>query len=159
MANVIAKARGYFGGVLREAGERFSISDDIMKDDKRRPSWVKLAAFGGNGDHDGNGTTGGSVAPAAGGSDVGAGDAAGGSAADTAADVDDGKGKAGKVGKAGKAGRAGKAKVETVDAPTAEPFADAPEPVRVENEIDSALGRVQPDWIAPGSTGETGDDI
>jgi hypothetical protein len=29
------------------------------------------------------------------------------------------------------------------------PFADAPEPVRVQNEINNALGTAEPDWVAP----------
>ena len=41
-----------------------------------------------------------------------------------------------------------KARAETVTAPTAAPFADAPEPVRVSNEINTATGGTQPDWIA-----------
>ena len=36
------------------------------------------------------------------------------------------------------------------DAPTAEPFADAPAPVRVSNEINDATGATQPDWVAGG---------
>lgn len=48
-----------------------------------------------------------------------------------------------------RAGR--KAKVETVTAPTATPFADAPEPVRVENAINAITGGTQPDWIAQGA--------
>ena len=31
-----------------------------------------------------------------------------------------------------------------------EPFADAPEPVRVSNEINDATGATQPDWVAGG---------
>jgi hypothetical protein len=48
-----------------------------------------------------------------------------------------------------KAGK-GKAKPETVKAPTAKPFEDAPAPVRAKSEINDALGTTQPDWIAPG---------
>lgn len=44
-----------------------------------------------------------------------------------------------------------KPKAETVTAPTAAPFADAPEPVRVVNEVNAATGETQPDWIAPGA--------
>lgn len=44
----------------------------------------------------------------------------------------------------------GRPKAETVQAPTAVPFADAPEPVRVKSEINDALGSTQPDWIEPG---------
>lgn len=47
----------------------------------------------------------------------------------------------------GKGGR--KVKAETVDAPEAEPFGDAPEPVRVENEVNAVTGGTQPDWVAP----------
>lgn len=43
-----------------------------------------------------------------------------------------------------------KAKPETVAAPVAAPFIDAPQPVRVENEINAATGATQPDWVAPG---------
>ena len=41
-------------------------------------------------------------------------------------------------------------KAETVDVPSAEPFADAPEPVAVAkgNGVKEALG-AEPDWIAP----------
>lgn len=49
-------------------------------------------------------------------------------------------------------GRAkGKGKGETVEAPTAEPFADAPEPGEAKpkgNGVKEALG-TDPDWIAP----------
>lgn len=40
---VVAKERGYFGGVIREQGERFMIDDEIMNDKTRRPSWVRSA--------------------------------------------------------------------------------------------------------------------
>ena len=42
----------------------------------------------------------------------------------------------------------GRKKAETVTAPTAEPFADAPEPVRVKNEVNDLTGGTQPDWVA-----------
>lgn len=113
MADVIANERGYYGSILREPGERFSIPDDVMKDEKRRPKWVRLAAFGGKGDHDGDGVTGG------------------------ATKVEEGKPKRGR-----------KAKAETVEAATAEPFADAPEPVSLA-EAQKAMGGVEPDWINP----------
>ncbi len=61
MADVIANERGYFGGQVREAGDRFPVPDEIMMDEKKRPKWVRLAAFGGKGDHDGNGATGGAA--------------------------------------------------------------------------------------------------
>jgi len=37
----------------------------------------------------------------------------------------------------------------TIAALNTEPFADAPAPVRVENEVNDALGTTQPDWVAP----------
>lgn len=42
-------------------------------------------------------------------------------------------------------------KPKTVTAPVAAPFADppAPEPIRVQNEVNEALGTTQPDWVAP----------
>ncbi|QND53463.1 hypothetical protein HB779_17390 [Phyllobacterium sp. 628] len=49
--------------------------------------------------------------------------------------------------KPGKAAKPGKA--TTVAAPVAEPFGDAPEPIRVTNEINAATGGTEPDWIAP----------
>ena len=105
MAKVIATQRGYYGGVLREAGDTFGVADDVMEDAKRRPSWVKLA-------------TSAMASPAA----------------SEPAPV--------------KAPR--KPKADTVMAPTAEPFADAPAPVHVANEINAATGATQPDWLAPG---------
>jgi len=47
-------------------------------------------------------------------------------------------------------GRKGKGKGETVEAPTAEPFADAPEPTDAPkgNGVKEALG-TEPDWVAP----------
>ena len=130
MADVIANERGFFGGELREAGARFSVPDEVWDDEKTRPKWVRLAAFNGKGNHDGDGRTGGSKP------------------ADD--DGDDGK----------KKGKGKKGKAETVDAPTAEPFADAPAPVRVKNEINDATGGTEPDWIAPagGDTPVPADD-
>ncbi|WP_292131535.1 hypothetical protein, partial [Mesorhizobium sp.] len=58
-------------------------------------------------------------------------------------DADDAKPAKGK----GKGGR--KSKPETVEAPEAKPFEDAPAPVRVKNEINDATGGTQPDWLPP----------
>lgn len=45
--------------------------------------------------------------------------------------------------------RRGRPRAETVDAPTAEPFTDAPEPGEARgNGIKDALG-IEPDWVAP----------
>ena len=112
---VRANTKGYVEGKLRNDGERFMWPAGVPIG-----SWVDPVAFGGKGDHDGDGLTGGSK-PA----DYDGDDAA-------------------KKGKDKK----GKGKAETVDAPTAEPFADAPAPVRVKNEINDATGGTEPDWIA-----------
>lgn len=94
MSKVRANQRGYFGGMVREAGDIFDVPDGA------KASW-----WGPVGDDD-------APAPAA---------------------------------PAAKR----KPKADTVAAPTAEPFGDAPAPVRVENEINAALSGTQPDWIAP----------
>lgn len=124
---VRASTAGYVGGELRPAGARFMWPAGVPLG-----SWVKPVAFGGKGDHDGDGLTGG------------------------AAPADDDGDDAAKKGK----GKKGKGKAETVDAPTAEPFADAPAPVRVKNEINDATGGTEPDWIAPqgGDTPVPADD-
>lgn len=44
MADVVAKERGYFGGAIREAGERFSVPDEIWGDEARRPRWADAVA-------------------------------------------------------------------------------------------------------------------
>ncbi|RJT42005.1 hypothetical protein D3227_04825 [Mesorhizobium waimense] len=41
MAKVIAKMRGYFGGIIRETGDVFGVPDDLWADEKRRPKWCK----------------------------------------------------------------------------------------------------------------------
>ena len=51
---VRATEKGYFGSMIREPGDEFVISDEIMEDERRRPSWVepvkvKVAA---DADHD-----------------------------------------------------------------------------------------------------------
>lgn len=119
---VRAVAVGYVGGELRQSGERFMWPAGVPLG-----SWVKPVAFGGKGDHDGDGLTGGSPP----------GD-------------DEGKPK----------GKGKKGKAETVEAPTAEPFGDAPAPIRVKNEINDATGGTEPDWIAPqgGDTPVPADD-
>ncbi len=59
MAEVIAVSHGYFGGQVREPGDKFDVPDELWADKKRRPSWAKAAKFGGKGDHDGDGVVGG----------------------------------------------------------------------------------------------------
>ncbi len=117
---------GYVGGEIRPVGTRFMWPAGVPIG-----SWVKPVAFGGKGDHDGDGLTGGSKP----------------------AETVDGDGKPVK-------GKGRKGKAETVDGPAAEPFADAPAPVRVKNEINEATGGTEPDWIAPagGDTPVPADD-
>lgn len=58
MTEVIATQKGFFGQ-LREVGDKFDIPDELWADEKRRPRWCAPAAFGGKGDHDGDGKPGG----------------------------------------------------------------------------------------------------
>ena len=39
--HVTAVRKGYFGGKIRDPGERLEIDDEIMADEARRPSWVE----------------------------------------------------------------------------------------------------------------------
>ena len=52
MAKVVATDRGYYGGILRVAGDTFNAEG--------KASWFKPVSseFGGKGDHDGDGLTG-----------------------------------------------------------------------------------------------------
>lgn len=123
MANVVAVVKGYYGGIVREPGDAFVIPDERWNDKDKRPSWVKLdpsVAFGGKGDHDCDGSVGGSKPKA-----------------ETTADDKPAKNKPGR-----------KPKAETVEAPTSKPFADAPEPQTIV-EAQKENGGIAPDWIAP----------
>lgn len=60
MVNVIARKKGEFGGMIRDAGDIFVVPEEIWNDPKRRPKWCSPAAFGGKGDHDNDGKAGGS---------------------------------------------------------------------------------------------------
>ncbi|TIT90213.1 MAG: hypothetical protein E5W41_00670 [Mesorhizobium sp.] len=124
MAKVIAKMRGYIDLVLREAGEVFHVDDELWADEKRRPKWCREVVA-----EDAQ-----AEAEAGEGSEGDGGDGN---------DADDPKPAKGK----GKGGR--KPKPETVKAPEAKPFEDAPAPVRVKNEINDATGGTQPDWLPP----------
>lgn len=55
MSKVRAISRGYFGGIVREVGDVFD-----WPSDRAAAHWVEPVAFGGKGDHDGDGLTGGS---------------------------------------------------------------------------------------------------
>ena len=100
MANVIATTRGYFGGLIREIGDKFAVPDGITA------SWFKPV----NGDEP----------------------------VSLSEPVSEAKAKPLR-----------KAKVDTVMAETAEPFADAPAPIRAFNAINELTGSTQPDWISP----------
>ncbi|WP_045834469.1 hypothetical protein [Hyphomicrobium sp. 99] len=160
MAKVVAKVRGYFGGEIREPGSIFDVPDDL----KNPPKWTRPYSFGGKGDHDGDGKTGGSK-PA----EVTADQSKPAGPVVVPADWRDGKAADRKalakaitgenVANATEADRIIAAYVEASESERG-PFADAPAPVTVTgNGVAEAIGGVQPDWIAPGSTGETGDDI
>lgn len=60
MVKVIAISKGYWGGMIREIGDRFAMPESEYK----LTSWVRPdpdVAFGGKGDHDGDGFVGGSA--------------------------------------------------------------------------------------------------
>jgi hypothetical protein len=61
MTLVRAISVGYFGGVIREPGDKFEVDDELWADKKRRPSWAEAVKFGDKGDHDGDGKDGGSL--------------------------------------------------------------------------------------------------
>jgi hypothetical protein len=147
MVKVVATSIGYFGGILREPGTdtaSFDIPEDQWKNEKRRPSWVKLAKA--------------STSPAP---EADAPEPSGDGKVDVPADwhtlpAAERKALAKAIGgqsvpNAKEADAVISAYVEA-DAP--EPFADAPEPetlkpVRTKNEINDATGATQPDWVAP----------
>ena len=94
MAKVVATQRGYFGGMIREGGDVFTVPDGA------KASWWRSCGDG-----------------------------------DAVLDAEPAKRKV-------------KPKADPV---VAAPFADAPEPVHVGNEINAATGATQPDWISPGA--------
>ena len=136
---VRATTAGYVGGALRASGDRFMWPAGIPLG-----SWVAPVAFGGKGDHDGDGLTGGSKPSDEGKklSDL------------TVPELRDlaekrkvdltGLTKKGDIVKALEGGN-------VTSQPTAEPFGDAPAPIRVDNEINNITGGTEPDWIAPPS--------
>lgn len=150
MAEVVAEQRGYWGGVVREIGDRFVIDDAIMNDKKRRPSWVRSARGAPKADDDDKSgvvaqfsTTDGIVVPE-------------GWEGFSAKDKKDLANKINAAigndqGKVANVREAEEVITAYLDgAPRTAPFSDAPEPVRVKNEINEATGGTQPDWIAPG---------
>ncbi len=54
MVKVRAIAKGYIGGIIREVGDVFE-----WPEGNKVGKWVKPVAFGGKGDHDGDGKVGG----------------------------------------------------------------------------------------------------
>lgn len=147
MAKVIATERGYFGKELRDVGARFDVPDEIWNDKKRRPKWAKrdpAHAFGGKGDHDGDGSVGGSK--------PGEGidfskmkvDELREFAASNGVDLGEATKKADIIAilNGGNVGN-------TTDAPKSEPFADNGAPIHVKNEVNEATGATEPDWIKP----------
>lgn len=149
MVKLVAIARGYALGRIIDPPEAFEFPDDLWNDARKRPSWAKLAKFGGKGDHDGDGKTGGSVKtpePAA--VSVPA-DWQNGSAGERKALAALISG--GKVPNVKEADAIIAAYVETTKAA---PFADAPEPQTIApgNGVQAALGATQPDWVDPNGT-------
>jgi hypothetical protein len=150
MAKLVATQRGYALGRIIEPGEEFSYPDEEWADEKRRPTWAKLAKvklepFGGKGDHDGDGKAGGTkpalavVVPADWHSFKSAELKALAKAisGETAANIIEAR-----------------AVIEAhVEATKAAPFADAPEPVTIKpgNGLGEALGTNVPDWVDPAS--------
>lgn len=153
MANFVAKTRGYFGGMIREAGEVFSVPAD-----QKPPKWARLQAFGGKGDHDGDGRTGGAkpaAKPVATSEPAVEGDAIvvppnwrglGAAARKALALKITGE-------RAANVAEADRVIAAYAETSASEPFADAPEPETIKgNGVTEAIGGVQPDWIAPGAT-------
>jgi hypothetical protein len=150
--HVKAIEKGYFGGEIREPNQKFSIPDEVWNDEKRRPSWVVPAKAstrsedakpvdegdGGDGDHVGGGGV---------------------------EDLDDmSVSELREFAKKNGIPLSVTRKAEILQAirdftsagtggeGNTEPFGDAPEPVRVENQINEALGSTQPDWVPGGAT-------
>lgn len=132
MAKVIATSRGYYGGIVREPGDTFNAEG--------KASWFEPADKKG--------------AAAAEKSDAPNGDGKAPATDLEAMTVKDLRALAKDKGIALAAGVNTKAEIidaikagPTVTAPSAEPFSDAPEPVRVKNEVNELTGATQPDWV------------
>lgn len=155
MPKVVATVRGYFGGMIREAGEVFHVPDDA-----KLPKWTRPHAFGGKGDHDGDGKTGGAKQPetakpgkteqqpeadASAGHVVVPADWRSKKVAERKALAKSITGEAVTV--VADADRIIEAYVESTKP---EPFSDAPAPETIGGSgVTEALGGVEPDWIAP----------
>lgn len=117
MVKVVAISKGYDNIAVREVGEVFDWPGEKI------PGWTRLHAFGGKGDHDGDGRTGGSLPS-------------------IKPDAEDNA-------KPAKGKRGRKAKDDAAD--EIEPFGDAPEPVVMGkgNGVADELGSIEPDWVPP----------
>ncbi|MHB0785581.1 hypothetical protein [Bradyrhizobium sp. 5.13L] len=148
MVKVIATTKGYFGHVVRELGEAFSIPDEIWADEKRRPSWVTLPK--------GEAAVAATVEAATGGAGKPSAPAGDGKVVDVPADWSSlHHSKRKQLAKAitGEAvndlAAADAIIAAHVEANKPAPFSDAPAPQTVA-EAQKAAGGMQPDWEAPG---------
>lgn len=124
MADVIATERGYYGGSIREPGERF--------DAEGTASWFRpVGRSVSSDDHDGT-------------DDPGQGDDLDGLTIKELRELAKDRGISIPSGVTAKADI-----VATISAgrPSAAPFSDAPEPIRVKNEINDLTGANLPDWV------------
>ena len=131
MAEVVATARGYYGGILRDPGESFNANG--------KASWfVPVGAAAANP----------VSAPAAPVIEDGLSDMTVRDLRDMAREqgitLSGGVSSKTSIIDAIRAGQS--ARSPTDAAPTAAPFADAPEPVRVQNEVNDLTGATLPDW-------------
>lgn len=134
MAKVRAVERGYYGGAIREEGEEFDFNGPGS-----RPAWMELVAFGGKGDHDGDGRTGGSK-PKDDDADLS------GKTIPELRELAEAQG-------IDLAGITRKADIIAAiergpDDRGAAPFSDAPEPQTL-TEAQRAAGGIEPDWLPP----------
>lgn len=142
---VKALTTGYDGVALRTAGEVFPWPEKTPLG-----KWVKPVNFGGKGDHDGDGTDGGTKTPAD----------TGGLPADFVLPADwrnlkapERKALADKINGSGKVANAADADavIEAyAEAHKPEAFGEAPAPQTVQEGIKDAGGGPAPDWVAPG---------
>lgn len=145
MVKVVATSKGYDNIAVREVGEVFDWPGEKI------PGWTRLAAFGGKGDHDGNGVTGGSVATAT------------GEVVQIVVPADwqmlkagDRKALAKQISGQNVANAAEADKIigEYVALQTPEPFAAAPPPEVVAEA--KVVANEQPDWVAPSGDAAVG---
>jgi len=172
MVKVIAISRGFFGGVIRDPGTSsasFNVPDELWNDEKRRPSWAILDpahAFGGKGDHDGDGKVGGSK-PHSEGEGNGKSSAPAGDGKPVIVEVPadwsslhHSKRKALAKQITGEAvhdlATADNIISAYVEANKPAPFADAPAPQTVQ-QAQTEAGGIQPDWEAPGGATQVAD--